>query len=470
MTELLKQAYAPENFREQGHQLVDLLADYLEQKQEPVLNWKQPEAQLEYWEEQLNGTDGLTAFFGDVIAHSMHVHNKRYMGHQVVPPLPASALAGLVSALLNNGAAVYEMGASTTAMEKIVIAKMAAAIGYDEKAEGILTSGGTLANLTALLAARKAMVTEDIWTNGQTEKLAVMVSEEAHYCIDRAVRVMGWGSEGIIKIPVSSEYDMQTGLLESHYHAATEKGITVIAVIGSACSTSTGKYDNLGAIAAFCKQHRLWFHVDGAHGGAAVFSAKYQHLTAGIEQADSVIIDFHKMMMTPALATALIFKEGNISYETFSQKAQYLWAQADGKDWYNLARRTFECTKLMMGLKVYTIFRTYGTQIFSDFVTTLYDLGKEFASMISKRAGFETGHTPDANIVCFRCHPAGADKDSLNQLNTRIRTILTEEGKFYIVQTNLKGDVYLRVSLMNPFTDTNTLNDLLNEIEQIAAL
>ncbi len=470
MTELLQQAFDSTNFRAAGHQLVDQLADYLaanlHSQQEQVYQWVPPEEQLDYWQRFLQQPATADSLFSAVLNRSMHLHHTHYMGHQVAVPAPAAALSALMGAMLNNGTAVYEMGSVSAPMEKIIIAETAKAIGFDRTAEGYLTSGGTLANLTALLAARRQQAADDVWENGQQTRLAVMVSEEAHYCVDRAVRAMGWGAEGIIKVPANADYTMDTSLLEAAYEKARAKGIQVIAVVGSACSTSTGAYDDLEAIGSFCRKYKLWLHVDGAHGGAVIFSAKYAHLIRGIHEADSVVIDYHKMLLTPALTTALIFKNGGYSYETFAQKAQYLWEKGEDRDWYNLARRTFECTKHMMALRVYTLLSLYGVQLFDDAVTTLYDLGIRFAAMISARPGFELAVQPRTNIVCFRFNNGQDDEAVLNIRNSNIRKRLVESGHFYIVQTQLKGSTWLRVSLMNPFTGEKELSALLDAIAE----
>jgi L-2,4-diaminobutyrate decarboxylase len=324
-----------------------------------------------------------------------------------------------------------------------------------------------LANLTALLAARAAKT--DVWEEGNagrrpTEKLAVMVSEEAHYCIDRAARIMGMGSEGIIKIPTNEKRQIRTDLLEKYYNKSIEKGFRVICIVGSACSTSTGSYDNLAEIGNFAQKHNLWFHADGAHGGAVIFSEKYKHKVAGLDQADSVIIDWHKMLMTPALATALIFKRDEDAFKTFQQKAQYLWSNQESKDWFNSGKRTFECTKLMMSVKIYSILKVHGEQIFTDNVEYLHDLAEKFTILVKARLNFELAIEPESNIVCFRLTSSNIN---LNELNSAIRKQLLQEGKFYIVQTTLKEIVYLRVSLMNPLTTETDLNALLDEIERI---
>jgi L-2,4-diaminobutyrate decarboxylase len=330
MTDLLKQAYKSSTFREEGHHLVDLLADYLQANTHDsignVMNWKEPDEQYAFWGKQLQDPSSLSDLFQSVVERSNHLHHTKYIGHQLSPTIPTAALASFLGAFLNNGSAVYEMGPVNSIMERIVIEQLAMAVGYNQDAGGFLTSGGTLANLTALLAARSIMEEGDIWTNGQSCQLAVMVSEEAHYCIDRAVRIMGWGSKGILKIPVNDCYVMDTSLLEEYYQNASNEGIRIIAVVGSACSTSTGKYDDLNALAKFCQAHDLWFHVDGAHGGAAVFSDTYRFLTEGLDHADSFVVDFHKMMAAPALITSYL-KKAVILIKPFNKRLNICWTE-----------------------------------------------------------------------------------------------------------------------------------------------
>lgn len=217
----LQQAYSAENFRQDAHKLVDTLADYLNTAQnqtlETVIPYQSPEENLRFWQEDLaRGIGDSTTLFEEVIRQSNHLHHPRYMGHQVSPPLPIAALAGLLTGMLNNGMAVYEMGLVSNPLERILSDLLASKIGFDETPSGLLTSGGTLANLTALLAARATKAPTDVWEEGHNERLAVMVSEEAHYCIDRAARIMGMGGEGIIKIPTNHHFQMRTELLEEY--------------------------------------------------------------------------------------------------------------------------------------------------------------------------------------------------------------------------------------------------------------
>lgn len=470
MTELLKKAYDPEQFRDQAHRLVDLIADHLEasfsQLDTTVLPWADPDVRLLKWQNDIGKEFDFDRFWKDTIAETIHIHHPKYLGHQVCASLPLAGLGDMLNGTLNNGSAIYEMGPVSTAMERVVTDWLAEAIGYGRGASGVLTSGGSLGNLTALLAARQHQSGYDHWTQGKTDgyQPAVMVSEESHYSVSRAVHIMGWGEKGVIRVPANHLHQLDASKLEETYIKAENQGIHVLAVVGNACSTSTGSYDPLARIADFCKKKGLWFHIDGAHGGAAAITPKYRHLTEGIERADSVVIDFHKMLGISALTTAVLFRDGQRSYDTFNQKAVYIFNNQEREPWFNSALRTLECTKNMMGVKVYAILRTYGPQIFIDHFTTLYDLGKEFASLLTSAPDFELPYEPVSNIVCYRFLMPGKTEDELNLMNAQIRKKIIESGKFYIVQTLIDNKVYLRSAIMNPFTTHNDMEALLDEI------
>jgi L-2,4-diaminobutyrate decarboxylase len=471
MTSLLQQAFDSEVFRQQGHQLVDKLADYLQQALRradlPVLPWREPAELRQEWQQLL--ADPLPISFGELseklLQQSIHLHHPRCCGHQVAPPAPITALAELFSAFLNNSMAVYEVGPAGTAIEKAVLGWLAQRLGMAPGADGILTSGGSLGNLTGLLAARRERGGSDAWEEGPRGGLpmAVMVSEESHYSVDRALKIMGLGSQGLIKLPVNERLQVRPELLESLLLAARTNGRQVIAIVANACSTSTGAYDPLSEIGEFAKKNGLWFHVDAAHGGAARFSPKYRHRVRGLEEADSLVIDFHKMMLCPALATAVLFRDGTVLQRIFSQKASYLLSEQQ-MPWQDIARNTVECTKKMMGLKIMMLLKTAGEGVFSEYITRTYDLARDFAAVLKAESDFRLAVEPQANIVCFRHQPGRVPAGQWGSYNAELRRQLIADGRFYIVQTAIAGEIYLRVTLMNPFTNLDDLQELLAEI------
>ncbi|NLE04506.1 MAG: aminotransferase class I/II-fold pyridoxal phosphate-dependent enzyme [Crenarchaeota archaeon] len=468
--------YDAEAFRAKGYKIIDILADYLKKaasnKITQVLPPLSPDEMLGKWQDKFpeNPSNNLEEILKKVINLSNHLHSPQYIGHQVSSPVPNAALADIVSSLLNNGTAIYEMGSVSTILEKRIIQWMAGLIGYDNSSDGFLTSGGTLGNLTALLAARQAKSSYDIWTEGvkEQESLAFLVSAQTHYSAKRAIQVMGLGEKAVIPVETNENYQMTVPAIQEAYDSAVKSGKKVIAIVANACSTATVSYDPLEEIAEFCKKHDLWLHVDGAHGASALISDKYKDLLKGIEQADSVVWDAHKMMLMPALITAVIFKNSKASYEAFSQKASYLFEKEAHEEWYNLAQRTMECTKNMMGLKLYLSLMTYGTKFFGDYITKMYDLTKKCADIIKNSPDFELAIEPQSNIICFRY--INNDSRDTNELQKQIRKDILKKATFYIVQTQLKDKIYLRCTIINPLTTEQHFKDLMQEVRDILKL
>ncbi len=465
--------YKAETFRERGCGIITMLADYLQKASarniDTVLPHITPDLMLSRWEGNFpkQPSGDFTPLLNRVIEESNHLHHPKYIGHQVTAPLPLAVLCELVSSLLNNASAIYEMGPVNSALEKRIIQWMAELIGYEKTADGVLTSGGTLGNLTALLAARQVKADYDIWTQGvdRERQFTVLVSEQSHYSVKRAVAVMGLGEDAVVPVPVDNRYHLDSNALYERYWVCTSEGRKVIAVVANACSTATGSYDDLNRIADFCEEQKLWLHVDGAHGASALLSKQYRHRLDGIHRADSVVWDAHKMLLMPALITAVVFKDGSHSYRSFSQKASYLFEKDSRDEWYDYAHRTMECTKFMMGLKLYIPLMVYGTDFFADYITSCMDLAREFAALIAESEDFECPHEPESNIVCFRYTPSGAT--NLDELQKTIRKKLLASEKFYITQAPLNDGFYLRVVIINPLTTIDDLKELLEFVRII---
>ena len=459
-------------FREQGHRVVDLLADHLARmnaREGPVLPSWTPAESLERWPADFAAepADDPVELLARAIESSNHLHHPRYIGHQVTSPLPWSALLDFAGAFLNNGSAVYEMGPHSTAMERAAVQWFAGRIGFDPQAsDGFFTHGGSAGNLTALLAARQSGTPYDVWETGirDASKLCILCSDQAHYSLRRSAQVMGLGSQAVIPIPADERFRMRADELEKVLRAAKAEGHTILAVVASAGSTAIGAIDPLDAIADLCAEHGVWFHVDGAHSGAMVVSDRLRPRLKGIERADSVIIDAHKMMLMPALATLVIFKEGRRSFETFSQQANYLFAGADPTEtWFDLAQRTLECTKRSLGLQVYGSIKAYGTDYFAQYIEQMFELGRAFGKLVATRPHWELATEPEGNIVCFRYVPPSLS--DANAFQHRVREAIVKEGSFYIVKTVLRGKTYLRVTIINPRTGLSDLEGLLARVE-----
>jgi L-2,4-diaminobutyrate decarboxylase len=467
--------FDPEEFRNEGHKLVDTLSDYLHKalkaEEKIVLPWNEPDklAGIFSFDSGKGEKESFSNFTERILKYTNHLHHPHYMGHQVTAPLPLASLAQLTTSLLNNGAAIYEMGPVAMAMERNLVKYFALLIGYSASCDGIFTHGGSAGNLTAMLAIRQNMSDYNIWEEGVREKQkpGFMVSDQSHYSIVRNAKIMGLGDDSLIRVPYDNNYRMKVSLLEEYKQKAEDRGIKVVSVVANSCSTATGSYDDLNSIADFCEKHGLWMHADGAHGTGVLFSEKYRNKIKGLERSDSVIIDFHKMLLVPGLNTMVLFRNGEKSYETFAQKASYLFKKSDENEWYNSAKRTLECTKSAMGVIAYTAVKYYGTNYYREYIDSRYDLATRFAAMIEKSDNMELAVKPDANIVCFRYKPAGHYDLSLNKINAAIRDRIIKEGSFYIVQTELDGKIWLRTTLINPVTDDDDLKELIARVIEV---
>ena len=466
----MREHFDPEHFSRIGHAVIDLVAAHLSDTRTSardkvtVLHAKTPDEMVALFPADFDTPRDPVAFVREMIDWANHLHHPRYIGHQVSSPLPVAALLDFLSAFLNNGSAIYEMGPASIAMERNLLRWLGGRLGFDAGCDGVFTSGGSAGNLTALLAARQAKAGFDIWSDGNSggEPLAVLVADQAHYSVQRAVQILGWGSGGVVTVPTDSQFRLDARALPACLIAARKAGRKVIAVVASAGSSATGAIDPLADIAAFCEKEGLWLHVDGAHGASLSLSGALKKSLIGIERADSVVWDAHKMMLTPALLTAVIFRDGRKSYEAFAQEASYLYQDGGPSNaWYDAGMRTLECTKRMMGMVLYGTLAIHSVQAIAAYIESRVALTRWFAGQLAQSADFQLATFPDCNILCFRYLPR--DGHSPDALQGRLREKIVKSGKYYIVQTRLRGSLYLRLTIINPQTNEEDLLALLAE-------
>lgn len=461
-------AYNVDDFKTRAYKVVEVLANYLSEVNDlPVLKWQDPDQAIASWKSNFDTRLEVEEILKKFINESTHLHSPRYAGHQVSTPIPTAALAELAYSLLNSPTTIYETGQASYGIEQAIVCWLAAKLYIDTKTAGaVLTSGGSLGNLTALLAARQVKAGYDVWNEGVKDDLAIIVSDQNHYSISRAAHIMGLSTASIYKVASDNKFKMRIDELIRVYKQSQKDGKKVIAVCTSAGSTATGSYDDLNTIADFCQENDLWLHVDGAHGASVALSEKYKHLIKGINRADSVVWDAHKMMAIPSLITAVIYKNRAESYAVFSQEASYLLEQNSIET--DTCNRTIECTKPSMALKLYLSLTIHGEEFFTDYIDYTHDLAKEFAQLIKSQNDFELAVEPESNIVCFRYLQKELNTVQLNQLQKDIRERIIKSGEFYLVKTDLRGQVYLRVSLMNPLTKIEHLEELLGLVREYA--
>ncbi|GII03235.1 pyridoxal phosphate-dependent decarboxylase family protein [Planobispora takensis] len=449
-----------EEFTRAAGVTVERLAAYVEESQRglpPVVARRPPRELAERlglarWIREGGMTpEGYAGFLAVYLAEGTRLHHPASLGHQVASPDFPAALADFVHGAANNPMAIYEMGASAATVEFEVLRWMLDKAGYGETGGGVLTHGGSLANLTALLAARAAAAPR-AWTDGVPADLALLAPESAHYSLTRAAAILGLGERAVMPLDTDPLGRIDVARLPAALERVRRAGRRPMALVANACSTGTGLYDDLRGIGAFCAAHGVWFHVDGAHGASALLSAGHRRLLDGIELADSMIWDAHKMLRTSSLAAAVLTRrEGDLD-AAFRQRASYLFYGDQG---FDLIGRTVECSKAELGLKVFLNLAWRGERGLGDYVARQYAAAHRLWELGRERPGFTFPYEPESNIVCFR-YGAGDQAE--------IRERLMDEGAFHLTSAEIGGVRHLRATVMAPATDDKTLEALLDRI------
>jgi L-2,4-diaminobutyrate decarboxylase len=408
------------------------------------------------------GPDRFEPWLERVLEHSARLHHPAQIAHQVGAPDVPSAVADLVQGAINQPMSIYEMGPAAQAMERIVVEWMTEKVGWKDGAGGVLTHGGSLANLTALLAARAATA-PDAWVEGVDGTLAVLAPPSTHYSVRRSVAMLGLGERAVVDLEVDECERIVPAALGGALERCRAAGRRPMALVAAACATSTGLHDDVEAIGAFCRDHGIWFHVDAAHGATALLSPAHRHLLRGIELADSAIWDAHKMMRTSALAAAVLLREDWRLEAAFQQKASYLIYEDSDETHPSLLERQVECTKAAIGTRIFMNLAFRGEDGIGRYVAEQYGKTLRFWELIDARPGFECLSRPESNILCFRY---GRDPE----LQVRLREQLLAEQRFHLSSTEVNGERWLRMTVTAPATDEETIEGLLDAIEELARI
>ena len=460
------------------------LENYIQQskaEKSVVLNQQSPdviaeELQLkERFRHGFQNQSDLLDFTATYLEHTNHLSHPHYMGHQVAVPQELSGIPELIHGSINNPSSLYEMGPAGGTLEGFMINWMLDKVGWLEdqdyynfkfepgRASGLLTHGGSVANLTALAAAR-AHAAPEAWQKGNPENLVVLGAASAHYSIARALSLLGMGAEAFIPVPVDANEVMDTRQLAPIYEKLRAENKKVMCVVANACATSTGLFDPIDTIGDFCLKHQLWFHIDGAHGAAALAGEKSKHLLKGVEKATSIIWDAHKMMRVPALCTAVLFNDFIHQAKAFQQKGSYVFHDDEVVGMDSMPY-TIECTKSALGTKLFWAFALEGEAAIGTYVDRSFALTHQFYSHLITDSAFETPYVPQSNILCFRYIALDASDDFQKKLRYKI----INNHNYYITSCMLNGRRYLRIVLMNPHTQMSHLLGLIEEIKKIAA-
>lgn len=470
-----------ENFRSNSMIALQALTDYLEDcenNQIPVIHQRHISEIISDLDLDQFVKDGgmsevsLQKFLETYLENTTRLHHRHYMAHQVSVPHTLGALGSFINGVTNNAMAIYEMGPSATAIEFFMINWMLEKIGWTPSpipgtentkhvqayGGGVMTHGGSLANLTALTAARSAMF-PDVWRDGNPGDIVVLVPEQSHYSLKRTIGIIGLGEKNCISMPADEDGRVLPAQIPALIDKLENNGKRIMAIVGNACGTAAGLYDPLEEIGAICQERKIWFHVDAAHGAGAIVCEEYRHLVRGIRSADSVIWDAHKMFRTPVLCAAVLVKDHHHIEHAFSQEASYLVHDKE-QPGIDLMMRAVECTKSGLGLKMFLSLAAMGEKGLCDYISSRNRLAIDAANYINNLDDFECPVMPETCILCFRI---GSD----NRRQLEIRKILLQNGHYYISTTLYKNARWLRCVLINPDTTLDDLKGLFAEVRKI---
>ena len=405
----------------------------------------------------------------EIIPDANKLLHPMYMGHQVSAPLPAAVWMESVTAALNQSIAVWEMSPTGTVIETQVVRWLCELAGLGASSGGTLTTGGTEASFTALLAARAAAM-PNAWRDGVGADAPVIVhGEHVHYSVTRAAAELGLGMRSAVSIP-SRDWRMDVRALRERVAALRAEGRTIMAVVATAGSTATGSFDDLEAIADVCDETRLWLHVDAAHGGSALLSSAHRHRAAGLARARSIAWDPHKMMLMPLAAGVVLMRDERDLEAAFAQRAPYLFhGAAEGERAWDQGPRSFMCSRRADALKVWVALQRYGADGIGALYDRLCDTTRALYDLLGTRSDFTALHEPESNILCFRYLRAETSEDELDTINRTLRERYNQSGAGWITTTVLGGRRVLRVTMMNPRTSQAHVERLVDGLAAEAA-
>lgn len=415
--------------------------------------------------------DALESFLKRYLGATTRLHHPGFLAHQTPAPHSSGALGSLIDGFTNNPMAIYEMGPPAAAIELFMVNWLLEKVGWapqpltagsppGEYGGGVLTHGGSLANLTALVAAR-SHIAPDVWEQGNPADLGLLASPHNHYSVTRAAGILGLGSHSIEALEVDDLGRIVPDRLPRALQRLRDAGRRPMALVANAGSTALGLYDPLDEIGDFCREEGIWLHVDGAHGASALLSPRLRPLLRGIEKANSLIWDAHKMLLTPPLCTAVLVRDHRSIDGAFQQQASYLFhdKQQPGVD---LIHRTVECTKAALGLKLYLVVAAMGEQGLADYVESRTELAKKAWHFFEAHPDFSCAAEPESNILCF------AWRD-WNEEHLALRDRLIDSGDFHLSTAQVNGRWYLRAVFMNRQTRMEDVERLAEAVAREAA-
>jgi aromatic-L-amino-acid decarboxylase len=457
----------PETMRLLGYQVVDWLVERAHgRRDEPVLQ----QASSDDMTRRVPGTapasgrdfdEILRHLAEDVLPFRSRIDHPRYLAYVPGEGTWPGALGDLIASTYNIDVGNWMESAGPSRLETVVLRWFADWIGYPAESAGVLVSGGSAANLTAMACAREALV------GAMSGELVAYVSEQGHSSLARAARVLGFGPQQVRVLPVDDKFRMRTDALEAAITADLAAGRRPLVVLAVAGTTNTGAVDDLTQLARVCGRYGVWLHVDGAYGAFAALTERGREALAGLELADSVALDPHKWLYQPFECGALLVRRGHLLMEAFEIHPSYLQDTTARDGATNYADHGLQLTRMSRALKIWMSLQYFGVDAFAAAIDRAMDLAEHAQRVIEAAPELELLAPATLGIVGFRRHPSGRDDEQdLERANATLITDLAESGEGLVSSTRLSGSYAIRLCVLNHGTTTSDVDRVLDWLQK----
>ncbi len=477
---------SPDEFRRLGYRAIDLMTEYYRNVRDTPVCSGQTAQQIEAtFDEPLPEAPQdpdriLDAWEERIIPNATHLGSPNYYGYVNGSGSMIGSLAEALAATVNMNSGGWKPAPSATEIERRTIRWIAEAIGYNPDCGGLFTSGGQMANYTAMTAALRNTADYDIVEEGiQSDKRrgrfkAFMADHEGHVSITAALDLMGLGRDAIVRVPSRDDLSMDPEQLERAIEKCLADGDIPFCVVGQAGSINVGVIDPLNDIADICEKFKLWFHADGACGAVGAMLPEKKHLYAGLERADSITLDPHKWLYIAYECGAVLVRDAERLRRSFSMHAPYLRGtiptEYDGLNYFEYGP---QMSRGFRALKVWMTMKHYGLEGYRKLLRQNNQCAERLHELVTASPNFEVIHQPSLFIYSFRFLPSGLDagdaetRGYVDKLNQNICDELQERREIFIMTSNVRGNTVMRASICSHRTTLVDIERLFHRSEEI---
>ena len=458
-----------EEMRRIGYRTVDLLVEHFATLPDKPATRKASRAEMEErFREPLpeTGMDALELLDlveRDIFSNIMHLDHPRFFAFVPSPSNYVSAMADALAAGFNVFAGAWLEGSAPAQIELVTIDWLCRACGLPQGAGGLFVSGGSMANITALAAAR------ELHPHGHLDLATIYFSDQTHSSIERGLRVLGFEDHQLRRIPSDDGFRLEMTALAATLDADRQAGRHPFCVVANAGTTNTGAIDPLIPLADLCRQEGLWLHVDGAYGAAAVLCQRGQGLLQGLELADSLSLDPHKWLFQPYEIGCVLLRKGEQLHSVFQVMPEYLADAAAAAGEVNFFDRGIQLTRGFRALKLWMSLKTFGAKAFGAALEWGFHLAEVAEESVRALPEWEVVTPAQMGVVTFRYAPFGYGEDRCALLNRRLVADLVQDGFAMVTSTELRGRTVLRMCPINPRTSEDDIRKTIALLAQLAA-